>query len=201
MFPKRGDRSSARHKEPRRPRGHETISLPAFCRRHLICPSCQSVAGNFACGVGQIRSIFPPVLLPHEGRLADRHERWDKDAVDAFGAKDERANKRTAKSCGLDIPTLISSLRDDDLAGDGGKKARLTRESTKETVKTIRAGNAGEAARPVVTEARVLFCFVHGAVGAGCSTRHSPRPLFSVGANEISKLGRDRRRENVAVRL
>src|SRR5579864_294398 len=118
-----------------------------------------------------------------------------------FGAKDERANKRTAKSCGLDIPTLISSLRDDDLAGDGGKKARLTRESTKETVKTIRAGNAGETARPVVTEARVLFCFVHGAVGAGCSTRHSPRPLFSVGANEISKLGRDRRRENVAVRL
>src|SRR5579872_5022027 len=143
MFPKRGDRSSARHKEPRRPRGHETISLPAFCRRHLICPSCQSVAGNFACGVGQIRSIFPPVLLPHEGRLADRHERWDKDAVDAFGAKDERANKRTAKSCGLDIPTLISSLRDDDLAGDGGKKARLTRESAKETVKTTRVGNAG----------------------------------------------------------
>ncbi|HZR74134.1 hypothetical protein [Bradyrhizobium sp.] len=28
-------------------------------------------------------------------------------------------------------------------AGDGGKKARLTRESTKEAVKTNRAGNAG----------------------------------------------------------
>jgi len=27
--------------------------------------------------------------------------------------------------------------------GDGGKKARLTEESTKETVKTIRAGKAG----------------------------------------------------------
>jgi hypothetical protein len=38
----------------------------------------------------------------------------------------------------------MSSLRGDDLAGDGGKKARLTRESAKETVKTIRAGNAGD---------------------------------------------------------
>jgi hypothetical protein len=27
---------------------------------------------------------------------------------------------------------------------DGGKKARFTGESTKETVKTIRAGNAGD---------------------------------------------------------
>jgi len=31
----------------------------------------------------------------------------------------------------------------DDPQGDGGKKARFTRKSTKETVKTIRAGNAG----------------------------------------------------------
>jgi hypothetical protein len=59
------------------------------------------------------------------------------------GAKDESALSRTAKSCGPDIPTLISSLRGDDLDGDGGKKARLTKESAKETVKTIRAGNAG----------------------------------------------------------
>jgi hypothetical protein len=55
-----------------------------------------------------------------------------------FGAFDEWRVKRTAKSCGLDIPTLISSLRGHDLAGDGGKKARLTRESTKETVKPSR---------------------------------------------------------------
>ena len=42
-----------------------------------------------------------------------------------------RARSWTAKSCGPDIPTLISSLRGDDLAGDGGKKARLTEEITK----------------------------------------------------------------------
>jgi hypothetical protein len=42
-----------------------------------------------------------------------------------------RARSRTEKSCGPDIPTLISSLRGDDLAGDGGKKARLAEEITK----------------------------------------------------------------------
>jgi hypothetical protein len=45
---------------------------------------------------------------------------------------------RTAKSCGPDTPTLVSSLRGDDLAGDGGKKARFTEEITKETVKPPR---------------------------------------------------------------
>jgi hypothetical protein len=47
-------------------------------------------------------------------------------------------------------------------AGDGGKKARFTRESAKETVKTIRAGNAGATALPVVTDARVLFALYTG---------------------------------------
>jgi hypothetical protein len=49
---------------------------------------------------------------------------------------------RTAKSCRPDTPTLVSSLREIP-AGDGGKKARLTEEITKETVKTTRAGKAG----------------------------------------------------------
>jgi hypothetical protein len=34
-----------------------------------------------------------------------------RDAVDACVPKDERREKRTAKSCGPDIPTLISSWR------------------------------------------------------------------------------------------
>src|SRR5579872_355713 len=36
-----------------------------------------------------------------------------------------KASARTAKSCGPDIPTLISSPRVDDLAGDGDKKPGL----------------------------------------------------------------------------
>ena len=92
--------------------------------------------------------------------------------------KDECAHKRTAKSCGPDIPTLISSLRGDDLADDGGKKARLTGESTKETVKTIRAGNAGMFRR---TCGDLLVCFfhLHARLRVRLSTRHSLRPLFS----------------------
>jgi hypothetical protein len=35
-----------------------------------------------------------------------------RDAVDAGGAKDERADLRTAKSCGSDAPSLASSLRE-----------------------------------------------------------------------------------------
>jgi len=31
------------------------------------------------------------VPFPHEGRLANRHERWEQDAVDAVGARDDRA--------------------------------------------------------------------------------------------------------------
>jgi hypothetical protein len=53
---------------------------------------------------------------------------------------------RTAKSCGPDIPTLVST-RDNAhaLRGDGGKKARFTGESTKETVKTIAQGMSVDA--------------------------------------------------------
>jgi hypothetical protein len=57
--------------------------------------------------------------------------------VDADGAIDEGRMLRTAKSCGPDTLTLVSSWRDYP-AGDGGKRAGLTGESTKETVKPLR---------------------------------------------------------------
>jgi len=59
--------------------------------------------------------------------------------------------KRTAKSCGPDIPTLISSLRGDDLAGDGDKQSPVSEASTKETVKTIAQGMPVFSGEPVVT--------------------------------------------------
>ena len=65
----------------------------------------------------------------------ERGMRWTR------GAARRTVLTRTAKSCGPDIPTLMSSLRFS--VGDGGKKARFTEEITKETVKTIRAGKAG----------------------------------------------------------
>jgi hypothetical protein len=48
---------------------------------------------------------------PAGGAFRDRHGRWARDAVDAFGARDECTDKRTAKSCGPDASTLASSGR------------------------------------------------------------------------------------------
>jgi hypothetical protein len=36
--------------------------------------------------------------------------RWARDAMEALGAQDERARRRTAKPCGSDASTLASSL-------------------------------------------------------------------------------------------
>src|SRR5579864_1113059 len=60
------------------------------------------------------------------------------------------------------------------LAGDGGKKARFTRKSTKETVKAIAQGMPASSGEPVVT---TLVCFlfsharlwVHLAPGIPCA--------------------------------
>jgi hypothetical protein len=50
--------------------------------------------------------------------------------VDASGAKDECAYLADGKACGPDAPTLAFNLAMmlTHHAGDGGKKARLTRE-------------------------------------------------------------------------
>jgi hypothetical protein len=80
-----------------------------------------------------------PVPRSSEGRFAivtdvERGMRWTQRRV-------RRTRPlRTAKSCGPGAPTLASSAQDDDLARDGGKKARFPGESTKDTVKTIAQG-------------------------------------------------------------
>jgi hypothetical protein len=74
--------------------------------------------------------------------------------VDIDGAEDDRRLRWTAKSCGPDAPTLVSSWR-------VNRKRRwqtsmVTGESTKETVKTIARGKPVELGEPVVT---TLVCF------------------------------------------
>ena len=46
-------------------------------------PVVPTVAGAFACDVGQITGTFPRVFCPHEGRFAIVTKRWTEDAVDA----------------------------------------------------------------------------------------------------------------------
>ena len=116
---------------------------------------------------------FPAIPRPQEGRFAIvtdvgcgmRWTRW----------RTRRMRRsRTAKSCGPGIPTLMSSLRGDDLAGDGGKKARSPRRARRKPLKPLRGEGRTDPPTPVVTTVCYLFC-TRAAGAAG--TRPSLRPL------------------------
>src|SRR5882724_4631757 len=94
-----------------------------------------------------------------------------------------RALTRTVKSCGSDAPTLASS-------GDNACALRLrwwqtspvTRESTKEPVKTIAQGRPDDLGKPVVTYSYAFsFCMR----GCGCGG-HPAFPAPSVFEGRIS---------------
>jgi hypothetical protein len=59
---------------------------------------------------GKSEALSRAVLSHQEGRTRDRHGRWVQDAVDALN-REASDTMRTAKSCGPDTPTLVSSLR------------------------------------------------------------------------------------------
>jgi hypothetical protein len=117
-----------------------------------------------------------------------------------------RDRPRTEKSCGPDARGLCVKSSGDVAArpgvrishpqGDGGNSASLPGESTKDTVKTIRAGKAGRSATPSVHPVCTLVA--HGPTGAA-GARPSLRPLASERANETLKLGRNAPREREGV--
>src|ERR1700674_5055469 len=91
---------------------------------------------------------------------------------------------RTAKSCGPDTPTLVSSsrscvgptgLRQNLIRGRRWQNSPVTGESAKETVKPLRAGMPGDSGVLVVTRVRSITPIAHEAAGA-LGIRHSPRP-------------------------
>src|SRR6202171_5247887 len=92
--------------------------------------------------------------------------------------------QRTAKSCGPDAPTLVSSsrscvgptgLRQDISADDGGKTARSPGRARHTLLKPLRAGMPGDSGVLVVTRVRSTTTIAHETAGA-TGTRHSPRP-------------------------
>ena len=108
---------------------------------------------------------------------------------------------RTEKSCGPDARgSGVKSCGDaaarpgphiDRPQGDGGNSATLPEESTKDTVKTIRAGKAGRPASPVVHPVCNSLYTDSGAAGA----RPSLRPPATKGAIDRAKLGQNAPRE------
>ena len=98
-----------------------------------------------------------------------------RDAVDVDGANDEGADPRTAKSCGLDAPTLASSVAEGS-ARRWWQESPVTKESAEETVKTIARGMPGVSGVTVVTNA---CAFYHCARGCGRAERPAfPAPLL-----------------------
>jgi hypothetical protein len=82
-------------------------------------------------------------------------------------------------------------------ADDGGKRARLAGESTKETVKPLRAGMP-EFLVDLWWLTRVFFYFLHARLWVHLGARHSPRPLL--GGTKMHNSG-DSRRENAELYL
>jgi hypothetical protein len=102
----------------------------------LMLPVQPAPQKYFPSRFAQITSISPAVLLPLEGRFAIVTDvgsgmRWTR-----LHLEDERCGPRTAKSCGPDAPTLASSFVESS-AKRWWQKSPVTRESAKETVKTI----------------------------------------------------------------
>src|ERR1700681_2309521 len=103
----------------------------------------------------QIKCINPTVPPTQKGR--SRSSRTQGAGCDGRGwcFRRER-HSRTEKSCGPDTLTPVSSWRR-QTADDGGKRARLAGESTKETVKPLRAGMPDVSGGPVVTNSCVYY--------------------------------------------
>ena len=117
--------------------------------------------------------------------------------MDASGAQDEGA-AGGRRSRGVLIPRrwcqLATMLR---IARGRRQQARLSGETTKETVKTIARGMPGETGATVVTNSCVLF-FTHEAAGA-TGARHSLRPLQEGPKVARAKLARVTRRDGGGV--
>jgi hypothetical protein len=97
--------------------------------------------------------------------------RWTR-AVSATNDVDPR----TAKSCGPDAPTLVSSRRNYSPATVARKPGHRGERAISR--KTIAQGVPGETGVPVVT---TLVCFFYSAreAAGALGTRHSLRPLFA----------------------
>jgi hypothetical protein len=151
-------------------------SLDRILRYPSDLPVALKCRRPFACVVGQIKGIFPRVPRPIRGAYRDRHGRWVRDAMDATRAPDESVC-RGRRSRGVLIPRrwyqLLKKLT--LLRGDGGKKARFTGETTKETVKTIAQGMPARSANLWWTNS-CAFYFSHARLWVRTTRPAFPAP-------------------------
>jgi hypothetical protein len=99
------------------------------------------------------------VPLPQEGRTR-RHERWVRDAMDAFGSQDERCR------CGRrNRVVLIPRRWDQAVPGRFGAATVASKPGTPRRARisrnTIRAGNAGLPPLNLYARVRIFACILH----------------------------------------
>ena len=109
------------------------------------------------------------------GSRSSRNARWD--AVDADGAIDVRARKRTVKSCGSDVAVLALRPGEAKLLWDNGGKKAVLREEHEVSRKAIAQGRPGCSRCTCMLVC--TFCYAQTAheTSGAASTRSSLRPL------------------------
>jgi len=171
---------------------------------HCTCPSCQFAAGNLfpifrknAWRRTQISRKFSP-SRPTKGAIRDRHVR----GAGSGGRRgcDGRARlKRTAKSCGPDTPTLVSSSW--EAKASRGRRwpkrpeHRGERDISRRTIARGVPGDSGVTCMLVCAFYSILHTRPRGASAA----RHSLRPYFGEGGNLRAYLGRRASRDRGSV--
>ena len=137
-----------------------------FMKPFNAIPPVQSLPEKYSVSrLTQIKSIFPWSRLDKRG--ASRSSRTlGAGCGGRLEAADETRLRRTAKSCGPGIPTLMSSWRKKLFAGDGDKKARSPRRSRRKPLKPFARGMPGATGVTVVTMLVCFFVFAREAAGA-----------------------------------
>jgi hypothetical protein len=112
-----GDRTRAR-------RAKTPLRLKTdFLNRIKLIWAVQSPSQKYFCFSEAQSSLCDCHPVPSEGRFAIVTDAG-RDAVDADALEDERRVTRTAKTCGPDTPTLVSSLRSNPQATVARKPGR-----------------------------------------------------------------------------
>jgi len=183
---------------------HPGPAKGAFATVTRCGPGCGGRGSAGAIGVTTGRATVSPHATRYDTARSQRVRRSS--GVSTRKLSTIRQNRpRTEKSCGPDARGLCVKACGDVAAnrrahrylqGDGGNSASLPGESTKDTVKTIRAGKAGRPASPVVHP--VCISVAHGSrVPAG--VRPSLRPLAFIGRRTAARLGQNLPREREAM--
>ena len=150
----------------------------------------------FALRIPIIGSMVRSSRLDAEGRIAivttcEAGMRWTR------GRCETSIVGADAKSCGPGLPTLRSSSRDDDLAGDGSKQARFPGSNCAEVDRRSAGLKAGAKTRHRLRRLKALTPSARRSVGLACARPRTERSKAldqltapRSGSDPISRRGR-----------